>query len=110
MFFERTLSYTSFENSRAQLIVVKVGVPYFPAKTAGMEIFYACPFQIDARMSINEALGIDRMQALGDALSIVHLYLSDLSAQGQLRWLDGRLYDHEHDCPIPFDNPPGLPT
>lgn len=108
MFFERKLSYTSFANDNSQTIVVRVGIPYFPAKTAGMEIFHACPFQIDARMSINEALGGDHMQALGEALSIVHLYLSDLAAQGQLRWPDGRLYDPERECPIPFTDLPRI--
>lgn len=107
MVFERRFTYTSCANRESQTISVEIGTPYFPAKTAGMEMLYACPYQIDAASSITEALGIDHLQALGGALSIVHLYLSDLSAQGQLRWPDGRLYDYERDCPITFDNSPG---
>lgn len=44
------------------------------------------------------------MQALGSALTIVHLYFKGLSEQGELRWMDGRLYHHQHERPLPLEN------
>lgn len=102
MFFERTLSFKSSSGTE-KLITVRIGTPYFPAKTAGFEMFYGCPVQLDFITSAHEAFGIDCMQALGGALSMVHIYLRDLSNGGELRWMDGRLYNHEHECPIPLE-------
>ncbi|WP_374046442.1 DUF6968 family protein [Massilia antarctica] len=104
MFYERTLFFTPSTGSGGRIITVKIGTPYFPAKTDGMEMFYACPVQLGTTSSASEAFGIDHMQALGGALSIIHIYLRELCEGGELRWTDGRLYNHKHECPIPLEN------
>lgn len=103
MVFERKLLYKDHSESGEQAITVRVGSPYFPAKTAGMETFYACPVQLASHVPAHESFGIDEMQAIGVALSMAHIYLRDLAAGGELRWEDGRLYNHEHESPIPLE-------
>lgn len=104
MFIERTFSFQPPDAPTPAIISAKIGLPYFPAVTEGMETQFACRIHFSSSLVLHEGLGMDEMQALGSALTIVHLYFKGLSEQGELRWPDGRLYHHQHECPLPLEN------
>lgn len=82
-------------------IEMRVSEPYFPAKRAGMQMFYGCEVHfLTGDAAPVECLGMDAMQAIGAAIRILDIYLSGLSKRNegaQLVWENGEVYDPLED-------------